>query len=202
MRLVISRDDVKEIAKRRNDIRKNIERTVDHLRTILKGEPLEVLFQLKFTRSAHDPLTGEAMNLIEHINQSWTCLASLSAVEFLFKSHPDVSKFRLNLGVTRGFDIEDLFEPEPGDGCLIGSEVFGTKVAAEVYSATSINGNRKLAKERRKLRTTSGARQKYVFFFVPEVDPGRHQDLEANAVNLEVWSLSDPSASLRQVAGQ
>lgn len=202
MRLVVSRDDIEEIAVRRSVIYENIARTVVHLRTILDGEPLKVLFQLKFERCAHDPLTGEVMNLIEHINQSWTCLTSFSAVEFLFERHTDISKFLLNLGVTSGFDIEDLFEPEPGDGCLIGSEVFGTKVAAEVYSATSVNGSRKLARERRKLVTTSGARQKYVFFFVPGVDPGRHENLEANAGNLEVWSLSDPSASLRRGAGQ
>src|ERR1022692_809210 len=52
------------------------------------GSPLELLTALRFHTVGHDPLTGEALNVTEQLNQTFTILVSLHAVERLIELHP------------------------------------------------------------------------------------------------------------------
>jgi hypothetical protein len=123
----------------------------DLKRLVSKADPLRVLEALKFERSGRDPLDpSRPLNLIEQLNQTFTYLGSVRAVQFLFDEHPEAAPFRLNLGTASGSDVESV------DG----------SVAAEVFAAVAPGNNRKLAKDVEKVRSTR-AEHKYVFFYCP-----------------------------------
>jgi hypothetical protein len=52
------------------------ERTADWLRHF-SGSPLELLSAMRFQTVGHDPLTGDALNVVEQLNQTFTILVSL-----------------------------------------------------------------------------------------------------------------------------
>jgi len=145
----------------RNEVLSAAERTVSWLRSFA-GSPLELLNALRFQTVGHDPLTGDALNVIEQLNQTFTILVSLRAVEWLIEAHPNANGFRLALATCSGRDIESI---EPN------------LVAAEVFSATHPGSNRKLAKDMARLAADS-ARHRYVFFAAPNHAKGRHVRLE------------------------
>lgn len=114
-------------------------------------DPLSVLEKMKFEPVGCDPLDpSRPLNLIEQLNQTFTYLVSVRAVEFLFDEHPEASPFRVNLGTAAGSDVESA------DGT----------VAAEVFAAVTPDNNRKLAKDIEKVRSTQASYQ-YVFFYSP-----------------------------------
>lgn len=127
------------------------------------GSPIELLSALRFQTVGHDPLTGEPLNVIEQINQTFTILVPLRAVERLIEMHPDANGFRLALGTSSGRDIESV-EPD--------------LVAAEVFSATHPGSNQKLKKDIARLASDS-ARHRYVFFAAPKYARGRQVHLES-----------------------
>jgi hypothetical protein len=126
------------------------------------GTPLEFLTALKFQTVGSDPLIGEPLNPIEQVNQTFTILVALRAVERLFGLHPSASGFRLALTTSSGRDIESL-EPD--------------FVAAEVFAAIRPTSNRKLAKDVMRL-AADPARHRYVFFATPGYSAGRQTKLE------------------------
>lgn len=130
-----------------------------------EGTPLELLTELRFRTVGHDPLTGEPLNAIEQLNQTFTILASLRAVQRLLEIHPEVNGFRLALATTSGRDIESI---EPGI------------VAAEVFSATHPRSNQKLKKDIARLSSDS-SRHRYVFFAAPTHACGRQPQLETGS---------------------
>lgn len=137
------------------------ERTVAWLRAFA-GSPLELLTALRFQTVGHDPLTGEALNVIEQLNQTFTILVTLRAVERLIVLHPEANGFRLALATSSGRDIESV-KPD--------------LVAAEVFSATHPGSNQKLRKDIARL-TSDPARHRYVFFAAPKYACGRQAQLE------------------------
>ncbi len=58
------------------------------------GDGVEFLRALKFDQVGVHPLQGHALNAIEQVNQSWTCLVALAAVRALLEWHPDAGGFR------------------------------------------------------------------------------------------------------------
>jgi hypothetical protein len=137
------------------------ERTAVWLRGF-KGSPLDLLTALRFQMVGHDPISGKALNMIEQINQTFTILVSLRAVEQLIELHPEADGFRLALGTCSGRDIQSV---EPN------------LVAAEVFSATHPGSNQKLKKDIARLKPDT-ALHRYVFFAAPNYKPGRQADLE------------------------
>jgi hypothetical protein len=115
------------------------------------GSPMELLSALRFLPVGHDPITGNALNVIEQVNQTFTILVSLKAVEQLIEMHPRANGFRLALGTCSGRDIGSI------DADL---------VAAEAFSATHPGSNQKLKKEIMRLESDP-ARYRYVFFAAP-----------------------------------
>lgn len=137
------------------------ERTAAWLRDFT-GSALELLTALRFQTVGYDPLTGEPLNVIEQLNQTFTILVSLRAVERLIEMHPEANGFRLALATSSGRDIESV---EPG------------LVAAEVFSATHPSSNQKLKKDIGRL-ASDRARYRYVFFAAPNYASGRQSGLE------------------------
>ena len=147
--------------------------TADWLRTFT-GDPMELLKALRFKSVGHDPLTGEPLNVVEQLNQTFTILVTLSAVEQLIELHPDAGGFRLALGTSSGRDIESV-APDI--------------VAAEVFSATHPNSNQKIKKDLARL-SGDPARHRYVFFAAPGFEPGRQMDLELEtAPGVQVYAV-------------
>jgi hypothetical protein len=123
---------------------------------------MALLKALRFDAVGHDPLSGEALNVVEQLNQTFTILVTIRAIERLIPLHPDASGFRLALATSSGRDIESI-RPD--------------LVAAEVFSATSPTSNQKLKKDLLRL-STDPARHRYVFFASPGFAAGRHMPLE------------------------
>jgi len=137
------------------------ERTATWLREYA-GSPLELLTALRFEMVGHDPLTGEALNVVEQLNQTFTILVSLRAVERLIEMHPEAKGFRLALATSSGRDIES---------------VVPDLVAGEVFSATHPGSNQKIKKDIARL-AIDPARYRYVFFAAPKYLAGRQRQLE------------------------
>lgn len=137
------------------------ERTAAWLQSFA-GSSIELLTALRFQTVGHDPLTGEALNIIEQLNQTFTILVSLRAVERLLEIHPEANGFRLALATSSGRDIESV-------------EL--DLVAAEVFAATHPNSNQKLKKDIARL-ALDPARHRYVFFAAPKYASGRQAHLE------------------------
>ena len=123
---------------------------------------MALLKALRFELVGHDPLTGERLNLVEQLNQTFTILVTLRAIERLIELHPEAGGFRLALGTSSGRDIESV-----APNC----------VAAEVFSATRSNSNQKLKKDTARLVTDPSA-HRYVFFTSPGFSAGRQPQLE------------------------
>jgi hypothetical protein len=146
-------------------------RTVAFLRNC-NDDPMALLKRLRFDLVGHDPLTGEPLNVVEQLNQTFTILATLKAVEELIKLHPDAGGYPLALGTCGGRDIESV---ENG------------LVAAEVFSATHPNSNQKLRKEKDRL-ATDASKYRYVFFASPCFSAGRHKELETPETGVHVYA--------------
>ena len=132
------------------------ERTVSWLRAFA-GTPLELLTALRFQTVGHDPLSGGALNVVvEQLNQTFTILVSLRAVEGLTEMHPEANGFRFALATSSGRDIESMV-PD--------------LVAGEVFSATHPDSNQKLKKDIARL-ASDPARYRYAFFAAPNTVQG------------------------------
>ena len=146
-------------------------RTADWLRNFA-GEPMALLKSLRFETIGHDPLTGEPLNVVEQLNETFTILVTLRAVERLIELHPDAGGFRLALGTSSGRDVESV-TPD--------------LVAAEIFSATHPNSNQKLKKDIERL-SADPARHRYVFFAAPGYEAGRQEQLES-APDIHVYAV-------------
>ena len=150
-----------DIEGHRESLRASAEHTQIQIAELAGAEnPLEFLFRLKFEAIGCDPLSvSRKLNLIEQLNQTFTYLASFNGADFLFKRHPKVQRFTLNLGTSAGSDIETL---EDGG------------IAAEVFAAVTPRNNRKLATDIEKV-STAKAKHRYVLFISPEHEAGPFQ---------------------------
>ena len=118
---------------------------------VAQGDPLALLEAVKFDKMGWDPMEPtRPLNFIEQVNQTFTALVSVRAVEYLFEHHPEAAPFRVNLGTAPGSDIESI------DG----------SVAGEVFAATHPGSNGKLRKDIAKVASVS-ADHRYVFFHCP-----------------------------------
>ena len=120
-------------------------------RAMASGDGIAFLRRIKFDRCGHHPLSGKPHNLVEQVNQTFTCLVTLAAAAKLYELHPDVGSLRLNLGTVAGSDIEDE------------DRAF---VAVEVFAATHHKSNHKLAKDIAKVSRID-VPHRYVFFAAP-----------------------------------
>ena len=142
--------------------------------TSFGGDGIGLLRALKFDQVGFHPLGGHPLNAIEQVNQIWTYLAALSAVQVLFELHPDAGSFSIAPGAHAAQPLDVM------------SEVEGL-VGAETFAAVDPRNNRKLAKDLVKLAGRAEL-HRYVFFASP-IFPGtvRREQLERGGV--QVWSV-------------
>jgi hypothetical protein len=168
--IIRSIDEVEDMYAR---LIKGAEATAVWLRAF-SGDPMALLKALRFELVGHDPLTGEPLNVVEQLNQTFTILVTLRAIERLIELHPDAGGFRLALGTSSGRDIES---------------VVPDFVAAEAFSATRPTSNQKLKKDIERLRTDP-ARYRYVFFAAPGFPARRWPELELEtAPGIQVYAV-------------
>jgi hypothetical protein len=142
-------------------------------------EPIQFLRNIKFEKKGYHPITGEALNLIEQVNQTWTYVVALKATEYLLRRHPEAHGFLLAPGAIASQEL-DIMSIRPG------------VVGAETFAATSPGSNGKLLKDLAKLnRKEEAYLHRYVFFAAPtHPDTKQLKSYEARFPNIEVWSLS------------
>jgi len=72
-------------------------RTAEWLQRI-EAEPIVLLRKLRYEPVGHDPLTGEPLNVVEQLNQTFTMLVTLGAVERLLSFTPTPVDFAWRSG--------------------------------------------------------------------------------------------------------
>jgi hypothetical protein len=139
-----------------------------------KGDPLDVIRQIKFETVGTHPICGHPLNVIEQINQTWTFVVALSATRHLLEMHADAGGFVLAPGAHAPIDL-DIMSQAPG---LVG---------AEVFAAVNPNNNNKLETDLAKLAART-ERHRYVFFMSPRFSGfKRLPHVEHDGV--QVWSV-------------
>lgn len=130
-------------------IYQNLQQSLYNIKMLLQSEDsTEVFDNLKYEKTAVDPLTGQPENLIEVINQYQTYLVTLKATRYLFEKYPRKS-FIARFGNVSGYDIES------SDG----------EILAECFAQVSYKNNKKLEKDLEKLHSVSDNAVCYEFFY-------------------------------------
>ena len=124
---------------------------------------------LRFPETGWHPVTHEPSNVVEQINQTFTCLVTLAGLRELHRLHADVRRYKVRWAETNGLDIE-------GEGDLI---------AAESFAATHLGSNRKLSKELVKMETVA-AKHRYLFAYAPGLPVG----FLRNVGGVVIWGVS------------
>ena len=138
-----------------------------------ENDPMSFLYECKFHENGFDPLDcTRSLNFVEQLHQTFTCLASFKGAEYIFTKHSNVKYLTLNLGASKGFDIE-------------GSEE--DTVTAEVFASVNPNNNSKLLRDIFRVATAK-TRFKYVFFMAPN-HPFHEKTYEHRGVEVKVVSL-------------
>lgn len=147
--IVSKRVEVQELI---HIVKANIEKSKDAVEGVLKKKnSLDALAILKFDKIAYDPLDGKPKNFIEVMNQAYSDLVVLYAVENLLEKYPD-KQFELHMGALNGTDVESI------DGSVI----------AECFATVTAFNNRKLQKDCEKLKEYDAAIDRYIFFYSRE----------------------------------
>ena len=151
---ISNKDDIEELERK---IRLSATKTSRVLSELLsQHDDLFVLNRLRFEAVGCDPVEeNRPINFIEQLNQSFTYLVSLRAVDYLLSKHPEAIPYTLNLGTTSGLDIVSR------DGTIV----------AETFAATTPESNRKVNKDIEKVKK-SKAVHKYVFYYSPVRNDG------------------------------
>jgi hypothetical protein len=159
-------------------------KTREEIRTLLdtEAEGLAVLRAFKFSKQlGRHPFRHHSLNLIEQINQTWTSLVTLYAVQFLFTQHEDAGGFRVCFGTEAGTDIISL---APADAAS------PRMVAAEAYAAVHPRRNNKLQNDYLKLmREHPNALWRYIFYGGPKIRNGPLARLGRRLNGVEVWGI-------------
>lgn len=164
-----------EISLYRKKVIDNLSLCTLRIKQLLEKESaLEFFKKMKYEKTVIDPLTEEAENLIEVINQCQTYLVSLMGVKHLLTAFPNET-FIINLGNVSGYDIESE------DGTII----------AECFSATSYRSNSKLTKDLKRLLENGTALHKYEFFYDKEFNNYNKVYYESKYPRIEIVHFSD-----------
>ncbi len=138
-----------QIAELRSKIYANADKTYDRIvQAIADNSPFELFADIKFNKFGLAPIKGTPLNFIEQLNQMFSDLVVLCAVEELLSKYPDKT-FEVNFGAKAGFDIQSSDET----------------VVAECFAVTSVDSNSKLREDANKLTKLSKDVNKYIFFY-------------------------------------
>ena len=138
-----------QITELRLKIHENAKKTYSRIIHDMKADsPIELFADIKFNKFGLDPIKGTPLNFIEQLNQMFSDLVVLYAVENLLDKYPD-KKFEVNFGAQAGIDIQSADET----------------VAAECFAVTSVDSNAKLREDANKLMKLSKNVNYYIFFY-------------------------------------
>ena len=166
-----------QLKEKRKEIKEQARRVLTKLNE-LNGDPLNALYELKFTDFGFDPLNGTQLNLIEQLNQSFHALAVFAATEIIFDEFKDCGILYLSPQVDGGPDIKTG-----------GPNV----VAAEVFATVSFENNTKLYDDAKRLKEKAKeAHHRFVCFFDPtrSRNPGWQPNLAKHYNPVKVYALS------------
>ncbi len=171
MRKKILFDDIKQVKVYREKI---VNATIKHMDELLQsGKSIDFLRKIKFEQCGYDPLFDHQTNFIEQVNQTFTYLVCIAAVEYLMIKYP-TQRFNVNFGTEAGHDVES----ENGN------------IICECFAATNPKSNQKLKLDVQKVSESELALKKYIIFFAENkeltyVDNLRkkHQDIEIISID-------------------
>ena len=126
------------------------------------SDPMSLLRAMRFDTVGHDPLTGEPLNVVEQLNQTFTILVTSACHRAIVRTTSRRWWLSSCPWTSSGRDIESVKE---------------RLVAAEVFSATRPTSNQKLKKDQMRL-SSDPAQHRYVFFCCPGYSAGRQPELE------------------------
>ncbi len=133
----------------RSKIHENTAKTYIHIiQDMTEAAPINLFADIKFNKFGVDPIKGTPLNFIEQLNQMFSDLVVLYAVEELLSIYPD-KKFEVNFGAKAGFDIQSSDET----------------VVAECFAVTCVGSNNKLREDAKKLMKLSADVKKHIFFY-------------------------------------
>ena len=139
----------KQIEEMRSKIYDNAYKTYSRIiENIENDSPFELFADIKFNKFGVDPIKGTPLNFIEQLNQMFSDLVVLYAVEELLSKYPNKT-FEIKLGAQSGFDIQSD----------------DNKVIAECFAVTSVDSNSKLREDTQKLMKLPADIEKYIFFY-------------------------------------
>lgn len=142
-------ESIKQVEELKLKMYKSANDTVEQLRTLIETHSaLELLFKMKFEKIGYEPIEGTTLNIIEQINQTFSDLVAINALEDLLTRYPE-KRFITHLGVEAGFDIE------AEDGTVV----------AECFAVTIASSNGKLKKDSEKLINKAPHQKKYIYFY-------------------------------------
>ena len=141
-----SKDEILEL---RSRIYENAQKTYNRIvQDINNNSPFDLFADIKFNKFGLDPINGTPLNFIEQLNQMFSDLVVLYAVEELLAKYPN-KQFEVNFGARAGFDIQSADKT----------------VVAECFAVTSVNSNGKLREDTKKLMKLPADVEKYIYFY-------------------------------------
>ena len=141
-----SKDEILEL---RSRICENTQKTYNRIvQDINNNSPFDLFADIKFNKFGLDPIDGTPLNFIEQLNQMFSDLVVLYAVEELLAKYPN-KQFEVNFGARAGFDIQSADKT----------------VVAECFAVTSVNSNGKLREDTKKLMKLPADVEKYIYFY-------------------------------------
>ena len=139
----------KQISVLRSSIYENGKKTYDRIvQDINDTSPLDLFADIKFNKFGLDPIKGTPLNFIEQLNQMFSDLVVVHAVEELIEKYQD-KQFEVSFGARAGFDIQSVDK----------------MVVAECFAVTSVNSNGKLREDAKKLMKLPNDVEKYIYFY-------------------------------------
>ena len=99
-----------ELNKLRAEIMGGLDKSVVMIKELMSSmDSLSFFKKIKFEKTVTDPLTGEAENFAEMIDQCQTYLVTIMGAEYLLDKFPD-TEFIIHLGNVSGYDIMSMDE--------------------------------------------------------------------------------------------
>lgn len=138
-----------QVSELRNTIYENAQKAYLNISEKLdNGAYMKMFSAMKFNKCGFDPIKGTPLNFIEQLNQMFSDLVVLYAVEELLSIYPD-KQFEVNFGSAAGFDIQSIDEA----------------VVAECFAVTTVESNNKLHRDAKKLIELAPHKKKYIYFY-------------------------------------
>lgn len=140
--------DKAELNNLRKEVMRSLDQSVSMIGALMNSmDSLSFFKKIKFEKTVTDPLTGEAENFAEMIDQCQTYLVTIMGAEYLLDKFPD-TEFTIHLGNVSGYDIISKDE----------------SIIAECFASTNYKNNNKLYNDLKGLAENKTAVHKYEFF--------------------------------------